>query len=232
MCAIHQPNLFPRLATLAKIVAADYWIALDDVQFARRDYQHRARLPAVARPWATQWLSIATRLPHGRRTSIREARLADPVRCRRRLAQLLADCYRRSPYWPAVKQSLESVLDLFDITDRLAVVTEASTRLLLNAVGWSGQIRHSSVLPARAGRSERLADLAGLTGATAYLCGKGGLAYLDQEPFRTYSVQVVPFLSPAAGIWASARPMSALDALMLLGPDALKREMAKAILRS
>ncbi|WP_324603507.1 WbqC family protein [Streptomyces sp. SPB074] len=45
-CAIHQPNLFPRLPTLAKLFTADYWIVLDDVQFTRRDYQHRVRLAA------------------------------------------------------------------------------------------------------------------------------------------------------------------------------------------
>lgn len=33
LCAIHQPNLFPRLTTPAKLFAADYWIVLDDVQF-------------------------------------------------------------------------------------------------------------------------------------------------------------------------------------------------------
>ncbi|WP_436849202.1 WbqC family protein [Streptomyces atriruber] len=46
LCAIHQPNLWPRLTTLAKLFAADHWIVLDDVQFARRDYQHRARIAA------------------------------------------------------------------------------------------------------------------------------------------------------------------------------------------
>ncbi|MFE7111305.1 WbqC family protein [Streptomyces sp. NPDC057575] len=40
VCAIHQPNLLPRLSTVAKILAADVWIVLDDVQFARRDFQH------------------------------------------------------------------------------------------------------------------------------------------------------------------------------------------------
>jgi hypothetical protein len=43
-CAIHQPNFFPRLSTIAKLYTADAWIILDDVQFARRDYQHRCRL--------------------------------------------------------------------------------------------------------------------------------------------------------------------------------------------
>ena len=47
MCAIHQPNFFPRLSTLAKLFTADIWIILDDVQFARRDYQHRCHLASV-----------------------------------------------------------------------------------------------------------------------------------------------------------------------------------------
>lgn len=62
LCAIHQPNLFPRLTTLAKLFAADYWIVLDDVQFTRRDYQHRARLAALGDPLQQQWLSIPTHL--------------------------------------------------------------------------------------------------------------------------------------------------------------------------
>jgi WbqC-like protein family len=46
-CAIHQPNLFPRLSTLFKLYATDIWIVLDTVQFNHRDYQHRARLAAL-----------------------------------------------------------------------------------------------------------------------------------------------------------------------------------------
>jgi hypothetical protein len=44
LCAIHQPNFLPRLSTLAKLYAADTWVILDDVQFTRRDYQHRCYL--------------------------------------------------------------------------------------------------------------------------------------------------------------------------------------------
>jgi hypothetical protein len=56
--------LFPRLSTLAKLFAADYWIVLDDVQFTRRDYQHRARLADLNDPGQRRWLSISTHLPH------------------------------------------------------------------------------------------------------------------------------------------------------------------------
>ncbi|MBT2230429.1 WbqC family protein [Nonomuraea sp. NEAU-A123] len=51
---------------MAKLFTADYWIVLDDVQFARRDYQHRARLASLDGSRPPQWLSIATHLPHGR----------------------------------------------------------------------------------------------------------------------------------------------------------------------
>jgi WbqC-like protein family len=51
LCAIHQPNFFPRLSTLAKLFTADIWVILDDVQFTRRDYQHRC---LVAGPGAVE----------------------------------------------------------------------------------------------------------------------------------------------------------------------------------
>ena len=82
LVAIHQPNLFPRLSTLAKLFAADCWIVLDDVQFARRDFQHRARLAAMSGSAQRQWLSLPTHLPHGRSTLIRDAVLADHERSR------------------------------------------------------------------------------------------------------------------------------------------------------
>lgn len=52
-CAIHQPNLFPRLSTLAKLHAADIWVVLDDVQFTRGVYQQRCRLANIRHPPAS-----------------------------------------------------------------------------------------------------------------------------------------------------------------------------------
>jgi hypothetical protein len=90
VCAIHQPNLFPRMATLAKIAAADVWIVLDTVQAARRDWQHRTRLAHLADPERRQWLSIETRRPKGRDTLIGDTTAADPAKAARRLAEMIA----------------------------------------------------------------------------------------------------------------------------------------------
>ncbi|MGW4271116.1 WbqC family protein [Streptomyces seoulensis] len=218
MCAIHQPNFLPRLTTLAKLFAADHWIVLDDVQFSRRDYQHRARLAHLDDPAGQQWLTIPTHLPSGRPTLIRDAVIDDPDLARRRTAGTLRQRYGASPHWPALAEALDPVLDAFG-TGRTATVAETSTRVLLGLLGWKGQILSSSRLQARPGRSARLADLAAATGAREYLCGTGGMAYLDRRPFADQNITVAPFRPPTTGIWSSGRRLSALWAFAALGPQ-------------
>ncbi|MFF4579957.1 WbqC family protein [Streptomyces sp. NPDC001373] len=220
MCAVHQPNLFPRLTTLAKLFAADTWIVLDAVQFTRRDYQHRTRLAALDAPDRVRWLSIPTHLPQGRQTLIQDALIADPTSARRRTAAMIRHEYRASPHWATLQSALEPVWEAFD-TGRIAAVAETSTRVLLDLLGWNGSILTASGLPARPERSERLADLTTAAGADTYLCGTGGMTYLDPDPFTARSITVAPFLPPADGIWASARRVTALWALTHLGPAGL-----------
>lgn len=221
-CAIHQPNLFPRLSTLAKLFTADVRIVLDDVQFARRDYQHRARLGALSDPDRWQWLSLGAHLPDGRATLITDVVIADPLRSRRRLDLLTEQYYRHSSHWDSVRTVVEITLAAFDTAEpRLCDVAEASTRALLEVVGWHGETLLSSQIPSGTGRSERLADLATIVGADTYVCGTGGMRYLEPELFHSRGIQVLPFVTPpqaAGGIWASARQASSLWALATAGP--------------
>jgi hypothetical protein len=60
-----MPTSPPRGAlavTFAKLCAADIWIILDDVQFTRRDYQHRCYLARLANARLPgRWLTIPVR---------------------------------------------------------------------------------------------------------------------------------------------------------------------------
>ncbi|MFF7991694.1 WbqC family protein [Kitasatospora xanthocidica] len=224
-CAIHQPNLFPRLGTLAKVFAADVWVVLDDVQFARRDYQHRTRLADPGDPQRWRWLSLPTHLPTGRSTLICDARLADPDLSIRRVAGMVHHAYRRSPHWPAVEAALAPVLAILEETDRTAVVAEESTRALLALLNWHGQVLLSSGLPASRGRSERLADLTTAAGSTNYLCGPGGMRYIDRAPFSSQGITVVPFSTPQNGVWQGGGGVTSLRALAELGPSSLAAKL-------
>lgn len=225
LCAIHQPNFLPRLSTLAKIYAADIWIILDDVQFTRRDYQHRCYLPPVADAQLPgRWLTIPVHLPGGRSTLIKDARLAEPALTAKRTSSVLRHFYRRAPYRSDVLDLIPGIEEAIAGTGQLADVSEHTAIVLLRLLNWPGAICRSSDIPARAGRSERLADLTRAVGASSYLCGTGGSRYLDQAPFVSLGLTVTMFTPPQHLADLSpddARRASVLADLAAAGPEQL-----------
>lgn len=196
VCAIHQPNLFPRWRTLTKLLAADVWIVLDDVQFCRRDYQHRARLGDGLSPDHWQWLTLPVHLDDGRSTLIRDVRIAEQATAHRRVVGLTRQHYRRTRRWNRISGIVDNVATAVGETDNLATVAERSTTDMLRACGWVGRVLHASDLGRRSyirtDRSARLVDLALAAGCTRYLCGRGGRRYLDTRPFVAAGIDVAP----------------------------------------
>lgn len=227
LCAIHQPNFLPRLSTLAKLYTADHWIVLDDVQFTRRDYQHRCRLVTPGEPPAQRWLSLPVHLPHGRGTAIRDVTLVEPSRSCVRVAGALRQLYGRGADRGVLEDIIEEITATMERSDRLLDVAEVSTRALLRLLHWPGRVSHSSDFHVRSGRSARLADLTHAAGADAYLCGTGGARYLDPLPFRQRHLAVEYFTVPmdeGNTIWTGANRASSLFALMTSGLDVVRNE--------
>jgi hypothetical protein len=229
LCAIHQPNFFPRLSTLAKLFTADIWIILDDVQFARRDYQHRCHLAPVGDARLPErWLTVPVHLPSGRSTFIKDVQIAEPLPTLRRVTGLLHQYYRCSPYQASICGLMPQIAESFTRTGKLTEVSEDSTRALLAAVKWRGVIYRSSDLPARPGRSERLADLTRAVGAATYLCGTGGTRYLDPQPFTAHGLTIERFTvpqHPARGKLEGVRLVTVLTDLAAVGPIALAEQL-------
>jgi hypothetical protein len=226
ICAVHQPNFFPRLSTLAKLYAADVWVILDDVQFARRDYQHRCYLPDAGPALPARWLTVPVHLPAGRSTLIRDARIADPVLTARRVRRLLRHYFRKSPHRSAIWDLLAEAEDAVASSARVAEASQRTTTALLNAVGWRGRICRSSDIAARTGRSERLADLTVAADATAYLCGPAAAATWTRRPSQGLEVQ---FFTPPPRLASlppdAYRRATALADLAVAAPRALARHL-------
>jgi hypothetical protein len=228
-CAVHQPNLFPRSSTLAKLVQADIWVVLDDVQFNRRDYQHRARLAALSDPTAQRWLTVPVHRPCGRDSRINELLLTDPDKSRRRVGQLVRQYYGHSRHWPSTSACVDEVVVALELSPRLVDVAEVSTRALLARLGWRGTVVRSSTLQARSDRSARLADLTKAVGAGTYLCGPGGAKYLDEDPFAEHGLTVAYPQPPRWTREPATQAISALWAFAMLGPAAVRDELSTTV---
>lgn len=230
ICAVHQPNVFPRLSTLAKLYAADVWVVLDDVQFARRDYQHRARLGTPGEPSTQQWLSVPVHLSRGRSTQIKDVRLVTTTKSRRRVSQLVKQHYGRRAHWRAVAQVVDDAALLMRQSETLAAVATFSALCLLRELGWEGEVLSSREVATSPERSTRLAELTRAVGATAYLSGTGGSRYLDAAVFGQRSLTVHVFRPPPSAhslVWKDAALLSALATLSIHGRQVMSSELKR-----
>jgi WbqC-like protein family len=204
------------LSTLAKIMSADVWVVLDDVQFCRRDYQHRAKLARSESPEGWTWVTLPVHLPEGQRTEIRRVELADPELSAKRTNGMIMQHLGRGSRGSVLQAALAPLISSITESKRLHEVAEFSTRLLLDMVGWRGEIVRSSDFEVRQERSARLADLTKAVQADTYLCGPGGRRYLDESAFGRLGLAVEYFDNPhwiGSELWQSGKGLSVVCTL-------------------
>jgi hypothetical protein len=115
------------------------------------------------------------------------------------------------------------------VTGTLTDTATASTAAMLDAIGWKGTIAYASDLTARAEQTDRLVDLCVAVGAGTYLCGTGGLRYVEPERFDRVGIDLVPFPAPgeeAGLVWHAARQITGLWALAAHGPETVAEAVA------
>jgi hypothetical protein len=223
------------------LFAADIWIALDDVQFTRRDYQHRARLGCRDDPSGQQWMSLPVHAPKGRSSLIKDIQILEQEQSVRRILRMTRQHHGRGPHWSALESGLARVTEMITKTDSLAEAAITSTAALLELLRWPGTVVRSSDFSVSADRSARLADLTLAVGAAEYVCGTGGARYLQAAPFQERGIEIVNFSVPADGdpaVWSGSTRISGIGSLAEAGAAAvchafvhevhLKRQMVPA----
>jgi hypothetical protein len=201
--AIHQPNLFPRLRTLAKILRADRLVLLDNVQYCDREWQNRARLMNVrAQNRVPFWLTVPVIRPHGLNTRISDCRVFDPERSIPLARRTVQHTFGRSRWWPDLEPFV--VPPLTDgLGDDFAALISTTMLASLGALGWRGDVYTASSFDSSSDRIGRLVDLCSNLGATEYLIGRGAKSYLDDRPFKDAGIDVTMVTVDDADVGAS-----------------------------
>lgn len=217
---IHQPQFLPWLGYLDKIDQADVFVALDDVQFKKNEWQNRNRI-RTAQGW--QWLTVPVLHHFGQ--LVNEVRINPDDSWRARHLRAIGMHYARAPFRDPY---LEELADLYrEPWDRLCDLNLAVLRWLLRAFGIATPVRLSSEWTVRNEATDRLVDICRAVGATQYLAGAGADAYMDKERFRSAGLTVdqQAFHHPTyAQCYEPFAPgMSSIDLLFACGPEALAR---------
>lgn len=218
--ALHQPNFFPWLGYLDKIVRADVFVLLDDVQFSKTGGTWSNRVQLLAGGQA-KWQTLPVVRSYSGVRLIREMEIDNRQPWRRKFLQTLRSNYARAPFFNAVfpliadlvANETSSLLDfnLHVLTTLCEVMDIPTNKLVLGS---------SLQLSGRA--TDRLIAAVRAVGGTTYLCGGGAGGYQDDDSFTragmhlTYQNFVHPTYRQVHGDPFVAG-LSCIDALMHRG---------------
>lgn len=217
---ISQPTYLPWIGYLRLVAAADVFVFLDDVQFARRSWQSRNR---ILGPQGEVLLTVPVR-KQPRETVIAEIMTDDRQRWWEAHLSAIRDAYWRRPAFDEGYAFLDEAFhrpaqNLADFN--IALIEALAGRLELGTA-----FERASVLGCGGTRSEHLLAICRAVGASDYLSTSGSADYMAEDgvfeaagfPVRFESHTPVPY---PQGVEPFMPYMSFVDALMNLGWDGL-----------
>lgn len=217
--AAHQPNFLPWAGLFHKVGQADVWVLADDVQFSRGGLTNRNRF-RTATGW--QWLTVPV-LTRGRGDQrICDVEILPDGGWRHKHLQTLECNYAHAPFYDSYAPSIAAIYHRQ--WNRLLDLNLALLHFLLQQLGMAVEVKLSSALELRQGRTTRLVDMALACDCEVYLAGSGASRdYIDEAAFVAAGVEC-RFGTFAHPHYRQCHPgfeanMSVLDILFNCGSD-------------
>ena len=185
---IHQPDFVPYLGFFHRFLHADFYIALDHVQYVNgssRAWTHRDKIKTAQ---GEKWLTVSVKKAP-RDTAINQIELSKDTHWRQDNLSLLEQNYRKTPFYGELMPEIERLYaqPLHLLHDFNMASIELLMDLLDVRIPW---VWSSSLDPVGA-KNELLVNLLKKVSATHYLSGVGARDYFDPTPFREANIEVV-----------------------------------------
>lgn len=214
----HQPNYLPNLDYFAKMLEADRFVIFTNVQFNKRDWQRRNRIP---RDGADIWLSVSV-AKADKDARIHEVQTDDSSSWRRKHAGHLRAVYGKS----SEQALLEAVLAIYDQPwPYLADINCALIDLLRGALAIATPVQRDDAVTGY--KEGLLTAIAQKYGADTYLSGNGARDYLTEKRLQALAEQGVGHRFARANLGPS-HPYAALHYVLSNGAAATRDQLQQA----
>jgi hypothetical protein len=217
--AIHQPNFLPWLGYFYKMVQADIFVILDNVQYEKNGYTNRCQIKT---PQGPHWLTLPVQRNFPQ--MINEAELANYERENKRILKTICQNYQKAKYFNYLFVELKKILEkdweylsalnielLKFIKDKLEIKTRLEIASDYNLSGKS---------------TDLLINLCQIFNGDVYLSGGGGKKYQDEESFKRFGIKLeyLDFIHPTySQLWGNfILSFSIIDLIFNHGPNSLE----------
>lgn len=223
LVTIHQPEFFPWAGFFNKIATADVFCIFDNVKFKKSYFENRCRVMLNGEPG---WLTAPV-LHKGRSDQLLcDVAMDNSLPWGTKVWKSLFFNYAKAPFWRDHAEFLE---DCFAVRrwDRLVDLNLHALHYYCNYLGIEFKPVLGSAVCGDANGAELVLDTCKRLGATAYLSGRFGKDYLDEDGFRAAGIDLIyqdyhapTYLRPNGSVSES---LSVLDMTLVLGREATKR---------
>jgi hypothetical protein len=182
---IHQPDHLGYLGFYHKIMNADKYVVLDNVQYAKREFIHRNRIRGTEGPL---WLSVPV-LTRGRYyQKIQDVEIDPTQHWERKHWGRIIHAYSKAPYFETYAPVFQAIYST--AWDKLVDLNLHLIRAVFDLLGVEIDMCLASELGVTGKATELLIAIAQAVGGTTYLSGPAGKAYLDESLFEKSGIQL------------------------------------------
>lgn len=224
--AIHQPNFFPWLGYFDKIIKADVFILMDNVQLQKTGgtWTNRVKLLVNGKP---SWITVPIVRSFSGHKNILDIQINHMSDWRVKFKKTIQINYTNAPYFKSLQKFVESIIcfDTHLLSDfNINAISKICDLLDID----SKKIVRGSSLGVSGNATGLLVAMTSAVNGTTYLCGGGAGGYQEDEKFAANGLDLVyqNFAHPVyyqQQIQEFIPGLSILDVLMNCGIDGTKQ---------
>lgn len=185
---IHQPDFLSYIGFFHRLLNADLYIVLDDVQFVKGTSQSWMNRDKIKTPNGGQWLTVNIKKA-AMGTKINQVLLSDTMNWRNQNLEKLKQCYKNAEFFEEIFPYIEKLYD--NKIETLKEFNMESIYMLNKLFDIKIDLIFSSSLKTTQTKNERLVELLQQVNATHYLSGVGAMNYHNDEFFQKANIKVI-----------------------------------------
>jgi hypothetical protein len=181
---IHQPDFMPYLGFFHRLLYADEFVILDNVQFLRRGWHHRDKIKTDS---GEKWLTVGVKKA-SQNTLIKDI-ILNEENWKEQHVNLIKNNYKKSKFFTEIFPYIEKLYDVK--VNTMIDFNMASIEILLELFDINIKKEYSSKFKMKTVANELLVDILKVTNATHYLSGVGAKDYFISKPFDDAKIEVI-----------------------------------------
>lgn len=188
LVVIHQPDFMPYLGFFQRLLRADIYIVMDNVQYVRGSRTQTSR-DKIKTAKGEKWINVGVQKPVFK-CRIDDVNLSQDEQWRERSLNLIKENYKKADYFCEIYPYLESLYSLK--CSRMIEFNMASIKMLIELFGIEDiEIKYASELAVEGKSNQLIINLVKAAGCRRYLSGTGAKAYYIHEMYEEAGIEVV-----------------------------------------